>query len=314
MKKLVLLVFIFQIVSLSCFAGKKVVFTAEKSDQTDIMIFDTEKMKPEPLVESPFNEKHPVVSPSGDSLVFVSDNVGGFTLYKVPFPESNATWTEIAAAAGDYTYPTWSPDGSRIAAVYAPDMEMPVSSMAIVILDPLKRVQEKVYEAPFSEEFTSLISRTQWISSDSIIFTLTEYSDYFNAPRILTSTIYRLNTSDRSIHRIEGGADGFDENGDSRGFKASLSYFHDGKIFFAAVYGHTERKPFIISVDGTKRTPINEIVSEDFFGPVIPVENKFLIGLQNEAGSMTIGLFDPEKKNPEKLEFEGNARDMNLVP
>ena len=66
----------------------------------------------QPLLEEPFHQGAPEVSPDGRWLAYRSDESGQFEVYVRPFPNvADGKWPVSTAGGG---YPGWSPDGSQL--------------------------------------------------------------------------------------------------------------------------------------------------------------------------------------------------------
>ena len=65
-----------------------------------------------PLMETPFNEQRPVLSPDGRWIAFESDAEGQDEVYVHPFPDVNAGRWKVSTDGGDE--PRWSPDGEAL--------------------------------------------------------------------------------------------------------------------------------------------------------------------------------------------------------
>ncbi|MBF0545190.1 MAG: PD40 domain-containing protein [Candidatus Riflebacteria bacterium] len=314
MKRNLILLFTLLLIVSPAFSQKKAIFTGEKGGKSDIMILDLESMKVAPLIETEYSEKQPSVSPDGEKLLFVANKVGIFTVYQVPLKNSNASWTEVGAGAGEYSWPSYSPDGKSIAAVYSPDLDKGISSMSLVILDPVARRQEVIFVPPFSDNLTTIISRPLWVDNRTLAFCLVEYSDYDIAPRIQSGSLYAIHLDDKKAMRLAGGTSGFNESGSPEGFKASQATFSAGRIFFASVSGSVDRNPMTIDPEGKNISPLKELALEEFYGPIFPVGENYLLGLRDSEGVMTIGLFETKSKTLKKINFQGMALDLNIIP
>jgi serine/threonine-protein kinase len=64
--------------------------------------------KPQPLIQTPFAESRPAISPDGRWIAYTSS----FEVYVQPFPEVNGGRWQISTDRGDS--PFWSPDGRRL--------------------------------------------------------------------------------------------------------------------------------------------------------------------------------------------------------
>jgi len=94
--------------------GKELFFTQGPHPKTGVDIwmlpFDGER-KPRPLLQTRFNEFHPVISPDGNWLAYGSDETGRWEVYVQPYPGLGTT-TRISTDGG--CEPLWSPDGREL--------------------------------------------------------------------------------------------------------------------------------------------------------------------------------------------------------
>lgn len=72
---------------------------------------DTAARKAKPLLQTPFSEAMPRVSPDGRWLAYISDETGQFEVYLRPFPGPGG---RVQVSAGGGTEPVWSPDGGGL--------------------------------------------------------------------------------------------------------------------------------------------------------------------------------------------------------
>ena len=96
---------------------------------------------PVPLLEEPFDNYMPAISPNGRWLAYVSNSTGKYEVYARPYPSAGAA-TRISEGGG--TEPRWSHDGRRIfyrnatglqAATLAADSSVSVSGRATLFRD-----------------------------------------------------------------------------------------------------------------------------------------------------------------------------------
>jgi serine/threonine-protein kinase len=66
---------------------------------------------PEVLLQTPANERSPVVSPDGRWLAYSSDESGTYQIYVRPFPDKRGKW-QVSNSGG--TYPMWSRNGHEL--------------------------------------------------------------------------------------------------------------------------------------------------------------------------------------------------------
>jgi Tol biopolymer transport system component/predicted Ser/Thr protein kinase len=67
--------------------------------------------KPELFLRTPYNERHPAVSPDGRWIAYQSDESGRYDVYVRPFPGPGGKW-QISNGGGQL--PVWSPDGREL--------------------------------------------------------------------------------------------------------------------------------------------------------------------------------------------------------
>ena len=67
--------------------------------------------KPEPFLQTQFNERDPMFSPDGRWIAYHSDESGRFEAYVRPFPGPGDKW-QVSTGGG--TRPVWSRDGREI--------------------------------------------------------------------------------------------------------------------------------------------------------------------------------------------------------
>ena len=65
-----------------------------------------------PLMQTPFNEDRPVLSPDGRWIAFESDREGQDEVYVRPFPDVHAGGSKVSSDGGDE--PRWSPSGEEL--------------------------------------------------------------------------------------------------------------------------------------------------------------------------------------------------------
>ena len=70
-----------------------------------------EGAKPEPFLVTPFNEKHPALSPDGKWLAYTSNESGREEIYLRPFPKAAGKW-QVSTSGGQHAM--WSPDGTEL--------------------------------------------------------------------------------------------------------------------------------------------------------------------------------------------------------
>ena len=67
--------------------------------------------KPRPILQSPFNERGPKLSPDGRWLAYVSDESGRYEIYVQPFPQPGGKWQISSDGGGEVA---WSPKGNEL--------------------------------------------------------------------------------------------------------------------------------------------------------------------------------------------------------
>jgi serine/threonine-protein kinase len=65
-----------------------------------------------PLVRTPFDEAHAVLSPDGRWLAYHSNESGVFEVYVRPFPDADTARWQVSTGGG--LKPLWNPDGSEL--------------------------------------------------------------------------------------------------------------------------------------------------------------------------------------------------------
>jgi serine/threonine protein kinase len=71
----------------------------------------TGERKPVPILQTPFSEGHPQVSPDGKWIAYTSNETGRQEIYVRPFPEGSGKW-QVSTSGG--TFPRWRHDGKEI--------------------------------------------------------------------------------------------------------------------------------------------------------------------------------------------------------
>ena len=106
--------------------GRQVLFfQPSNSIINDVGIVSLEgERRVELLLEEPYRETNAVVSPDGHWLAYESDESGQLEIYVRPFPDVNASRTQVSTAGG--TRPLWSRDGRELFYWVAPGTIMAV--------------------------------------------------------------------------------------------------------------------------------------------------------------------------------------------
>lgn len=324
MRSTVVFFFLLGFLSAPLFAKPIAVFTGATEDSSDLFALDGESLATLPLTTEKSREEQPAISPDGKKIAFVSDQTGARSLYWADFVQPLGKWESISPGMGAYSNPAFSPDGKTIAAAYGPDPEDPWKSTKIVLVDPVGKKQTVALECaalrpPDPGGSITIVDRPTWVNDKAIVFVEIEYSDP-QAPRILSSTLHRLDLSTGKTQRLSGGESYFDENGKPKGFMATLPFYcgpetsQAGLLTFVAVQGRLDRTPMTMTPDGSdkKVLPLND---EDFFGPVFPIGNRFLYGINDQSGKSGLAIQETGKNAARKLvPFAGDVRDPTPVP
>jgi serine/threonine-protein kinase len=83
--------------------------------------------KPEPYLQTPFDERHPTFSPDGRWLAYDSNESGSYQVYVRAFPDKGGKW-QISNSGG--VYPVWSRNGRELF-FRTEDSQIMVSSYAV---------------------------------------------------------------------------------------------------------------------------------------------------------------------------------------
>ena len=67
--------------------------------------------EPQPLLEAPFEQTVPHISPNGSYLAYQSNDSGEWQIYVIPFPEGEGRW-RVSVDGG--LLPRWDPRGDQI--------------------------------------------------------------------------------------------------------------------------------------------------------------------------------------------------------
>jgi serine/threonine-protein kinase len=90
--------------------GKQLLLSYRARDVT-VLPLDGPR-RPQPLIETPFNERNGIVSPDGRWLAYESDSSGRFEIYVRPFPNVNDGQWKVSTGGG--TRPLWAPSGQEL--------------------------------------------------------------------------------------------------------------------------------------------------------------------------------------------------------
>ena len=104
--------------------GETVVFLhcAEGNSQCDIASTRVDDQGFQVLLETPFRERGPEISPDGSWLAYASDESGQFEIYVRPFPDLRAGRWQVSNSGGEA--PMWSRDGKQLFYVERDSSEM----------------------------------------------------------------------------------------------------------------------------------------------------------------------------------------------
>ncbi|HNV68146.1 MAG TPA: hypothetical protein PKO06_00510 [Candidatus Ozemobacteraceae bacterium] len=297
-------------------AAPLVLFTGEATETRDLYQIDLANMSIQPVLKTGDNEEMAAVSPDGKTLCFVSDRQGAMSLYRLSFPVDQATGTDISGGMGAYSFPAWSPDGKTIAVSYAPDPEARLFKRKLVLLDPETRTQKVLLDSVTwtkADGVEVVLDRPLWIDDKTLVFVAIEYADPADAPRIVSSTLYRLTLPDGKPERLVGGESYFDASGSSKGFSASLPTRHRAGVAFSAIEGRFRRTPMTTTLDGLKKQVI-PLKDANYFGPYLEIGNACIYGIQDEEGRLKLMYQADEKQKPVPIPFAGDSYEPVLMP
>jgi eukaryotic-like serine/threonine-protein kinase len=92
--------------------GKFLAFTAwSTNNRQDIWAMETHGGPLRPVVQTPFNESDPTLSPDAGHVAYISDETGRPELFVRSFPDGGA---KIQVTSGGAAFPRWSPRGDEI--------------------------------------------------------------------------------------------------------------------------------------------------------------------------------------------------------
>ncbi len=292
----------------------EIVFCGSTGSQFDLYRADLMTGKVIKLTDTEAEESMPAVSQDGLSLAFVSDREGANSLYLMPMGGSASAAENISAGMGAYGNPAFSPDGSRIAAQYAPDPEVVWASTSIVLLDPKTRKQQTIIDslrlkASENTETTAVVDRPVWVSDSLLVYVLAEYSDP-EAGRLSKSTLYMYDLKKQQHARIAGGESYYSAEGEAMGFKAVMPSIVSEKdrsrsLLFTAIRGATDRAPMKMALPAGNKGVI-ELSDPEFFGPMLYVDGHWVYGIMSEEGVTGLAWRAGEGKEAKQtLNFSG---------
>jgi dipeptidyl aminopeptidase/acylaminoacyl peptidase len=93
--------------------GKRIVFWVQDPKKAgDIWVLTLDDKKAAPLIDTPFDETHPQISPDGHWLAYTDNPKDGRReIYVRPFPTGSGTY-QISTAGGDW--PRWAAEGKEL--------------------------------------------------------------------------------------------------------------------------------------------------------------------------------------------------------
>jgi len=92
--------------------GQFLAFTGwSTNNRQDIWAMETHGGPPRPVVQTPFNESDPTLSPDARHVAYISDETGRPELFVRSFPDGGA---KIQVTSGGAAFPRWSPRGDEI--------------------------------------------------------------------------------------------------------------------------------------------------------------------------------------------------------
>ena len=93
--------------------GKRLVFVQpNEGTRYDLHVFDVRGRSSKPLLQTPFSEDSPAVSPDGRWLAYRSDETGRYEVYVRPFPDVDTGKWQISTEGGNA--PLWAPNGRQL--------------------------------------------------------------------------------------------------------------------------------------------------------------------------------------------------------
>ena len=112
---------------------------------SDVMRYDLAEKRVSPLVQTPFNETSPALSPDERHLAYASDRSGRFEVYVEPIGRDGEVW-RVSANGG--TLPQWRRDGRELFFIVAPDR---ITSADVLPGEVFRTSpQRELFRAPFA--------------------------------------------------------------------------------------------------------------------------------------------------------------------
>ena len=303
-------------------SAAEVIFAGNRDGQFDLFRADLKSAQTQQLTSTPADETMPAVSPDGQRLVFISNRAGADSIFMMPIAGNASEVADISNGMGAYANPAFSPDGTRIAARYAPDPQEPFAATRIVLLDPQTRKQEAIIDSTKlktseNSDAVVVVDRPVWVSENLIAYLIAEYSDP-EMGRLTKSTIYLFDLKKQEQTRVAGGESYFNADGSPMGFKATMPVVvttESGRtLVFTAIRGGTDREPMKIALSGGEKGVV-ELGDPDFFGPLLLVGDVWVYGFMDEESNTGLAWRPADMKSPKTvLSFNGRIITPAALP
>jgi len=85
---------------------------SDPKTKTDLWVLSLPDKKPQPFLQTEFNEAHAKFSPDGKWVAYASDEIGRPEIYVRSFPTAEGGKWQISTAGGDQPY--WRKDGKEL--------------------------------------------------------------------------------------------------------------------------------------------------------------------------------------------------------